>query len=87
MLGASVGSNMMQAFFLLQTTSDNSHVVHYTDPMWSHSIYQLISDNQSAPANDHVLQLKSDGTVSCDGYLDHENSKYIYLYFTLNACC
>ena len=49
--------------------------------------YQLIRDNQSGPANDHVLQIKSDETVSCDGFLKDENSKYFHLYFRLNACC
>ena len=52
----------------------------YFSAQWSHSIYQLISDDQSEHANDHLVRLNPDGTVSADGYLSDRNSKYIYVF-------
>ena len=55
--------------------------MHEKDDQWTHTFYQLISDNQNGSANDHVLQLNSDGTVSCNGRLDDKNSKDFVIYF------
>ena len=67
-------------FCIFQTSGGNSQLVQETDDHWNHELYQLISDNQDGPANDHVLQLNAaDGTVSCDGFTDDANSKKIQL--------